>query len=195
MRETRDIAHGERRGVEEDVESTELGALAGEGRGRGSGPGVLTSKKRRAMVEGFVRRLRSPDEKDAAYRELARVPAELIPDLIEEVENPLSSQMYVLDILVFQDDFTRFDEKEKRFYYFIKGLGQFELDDIAIGKIRRGRWGNKVRLKNYTKGFPVGLVLRAAMLNRFRSRRLPVQDDSDVKSWWREYYRRAKSHL
>ena len=157
--------------------------------------GDWTRKQRRKMVDGYLRRLRSPTEKEAAFRELSSVDVALIPDLIEEVENPLPSQMYVLDLLVLHDNISRYSEKEKRFYYYLKGMGRIMFDDIAIGTTRWDRRGRKVRLRNFESGFPLGVVLRAGLLNRFRSRRYPAFDDRDLRNWWRGYYERVKEHL
>jgi hypothetical protein len=158
----------------------------------GSSKNRLTKAEIEKRVRSLLERL-AADEKEAskAYREIWRIDAQLVPRLLDEVVNRKTTNLAALDIIVRQKDFSRFDEKGKRWFYFIKGLGRFELDDIAMNEVRRrgGRKDARVRVKSF-KGFKLGLVVRAALLNRFYSLHFPRYDDSkNIKRWWKDYYR------
>ena len=100
-----------------------------------------------------------------------------------------------LDLLVLQHDFARYDEESRRWFYQIKGMGSFEIDDIAMNKVTRPKGAVRVRLKSF-KGFPLGVVLRAGLLNRFRSTRFPGLDDRKfIVQWWQLFYRQNASNL
>lgn len=130
-----------------------------------------------------------------AYIALWKVDKEQLPALLVQVASKTPTNIRELDVLVLQKDFARYDEKEQRWFYWIKGMGNFELDDIAMSKVARPRGAVRVRLKKF-RGFPLGVVLRAGLLNRFRSTRFPGIDDRKFLSqWWNLYYRQNAAAL
>ena len=130
-----------------------------------------------------------------AYKVLWGVDKKQIPSLVAHVGDNVPTKIRELDLLVLQHDFARFDEKSRRWFYLIKGMGSFEIDDIAMNKVARPKGAVRVRLKNF-KGFPLGVVLRAGLLNRFRSTRFPGLDDRKfIVQWWQLFYRQNASNL
>lgn len=140
-------------------------------------------------AELLLRRLAGPPAlARKAYVELWGVGKEQIPELIRQVDSKQQTRLIELDLLVLQKGFARYDEKEKRWYYWIKGMGNFEIDDIAMSKIPGRKGSVRVRMKKFG-GFPLGVVLRAGLLNRFRSTRFPGVDDRKYLSrWWKLFY-------
>lgn len=135
------------------------------------------------------------DKAQRAYKVLWSVDKSQIPSLVVAVDNKTPTKLHELDLLVLQEDFARYDEKNKRWFYLIKGMGSFEIDDIAMSKVSRPKGAVRVRLKRF-KGFPLGVVLRAGLLNRFRSTRFPGIDDRKfIGQWWQMYYRLNASTL
>ena len=130
-----------------------------------------------------------------AYKVLWGVDKEQIPSLVAHVGDNVRTKIRELDLLVLQHDFARYDEKSQRWFYLIKGMGNFVIDDIAMNKVTRPKGAVRVRLKNF-KGFPLGVVLRAGLLNRFRSTRFPGLDDRKfIVQWWQLFYRQNASNL
>ena len=122
------------------------------------------------------------------YVQLWGVGKEQIPSLIRQVNSKQLTRLIELDLLVLQKGFARYDEKEKRWYYWIKGMGNFEIDDIAMSKVSGRKGAVRVRIKKFG-GFPLGVVIRAGLLNRFRSSRFPGVDDRKYLSrWWNLFY-------
>ena|SRR5437867_7624452 len=147
-------------------------------------------------VRRYVLRLKSrPEEAEEAFRELWSAPKELIPALILEIENTEPSQLKELKVLVLDTKgFCRLDEKEEKFVYRVKGMGKFSYDDLAAGQLKSGR-GIQVKVRNFNR-FPVGVVIRAALVNRFRSTDYPPEDDArDPVHWWQSFYERAQPTL
>jgi hypothetical protein len=128
-----------------------------------------------------------------AYRELWEVPAALLPSLILEAGNDQPSRLADLTILVLdQKKFLSVDE-EGNCRYDIPGLRGVKYDDIVVGKAPRGL---KVVLRRVKKQFPVGVVIRAALINRFRSGDVPPGDDAvNPVRWWQQFYERMKGRL
>ncbi len=134
-------------------------------------------------------------------RELWEVEAELIPELILELENPAPTQVFELKILI--PDKERFakknvglDAKGQVFVYEIPGMGALAYDDLATGPARGN--GVKVIVKRFQSSAPftVGEVLRAALLNRFRSSNYPPADHrSNLMGWWQQYYEQVRQSL
>lgn len=130
-----------------------------------------------------------------AYKVLWGIDKKQIPSLVAHVGDNVPTKIREIDLLVLQHDFARYDEKSQRWFYLIKGMGSFELDDIAMNKVARPKGAVRVRLKNF-KGFPLGVVLRAGLLNRFRSTRFPGLDDRKfIVQWWQLFYRQNASNL
>jgi hypothetical protein len=143
-------------------------------------------------VRRYLQRLKSrPEEAEAAFRELWSVPKELIPALILETGNTEPSQLKELKVLVLDTKgFIRMDDKEGKLVYRMKGMGNFTYDDVAAGPVKSGL-GLRVIVRNFSR-FPVGVVIRAALLNRFRSADYPPLDDrADPVHWWQSFYERA----
>jgi hypothetical protein len=150
------------------------------------GPGPEASP--RAALQDYLSRLRgAPRTAATAYRQLWEVRPDVIPLLIPHVTSTERTELRELDLLVLQKDFARYDEADRRFYYNIRGMGQIHFDDIAVGPARSGR-GRKVVLKDFG-GFPLGVVIRAALLNRFRSSDFPeAASERDLRGWWQAFY-------
>ena len=130
-----------------------------------------------------------------AYKVLWSIDKKQIPSLVAHVGDNVPTKIRELDLLVLQHDFARYDEESRRWFYLIKGMGNFEIDDIAMNKVTRPKGAVRVRLKNF-KGFPLGVVLRAGLLNRFRSTRFPGLDDRKfIVQWWQLFYRQNASNL
>ena len=147
-------------------------------------------------VELLLRRLAGPAAlARKAYVELWGVGKGQIPGLIRQVNSKQLTRLIELDLLVLQKDFARYDEKEKRWYYWIKGMGNFEIDDIAMNKVSGRKGAVRVRMKKFG-GFPLGVVIRAGLLNRFRSIRFPaVNDRKYLSRWWNLFYKQNASAL
>jgi len=151
-------------------------------------------------ARGFVERLRrSPEDAEAAMRELWEVEARWIPDLILEVDNPQPSKVRELKVLVVdRDSFARknvgLDARGENFTYWIPGMGELEYDSIAVGPARSGKSLKIVLKRSATSApFSVGMAVRAALLNRFASSDYPSR--ADLLGWWQEYYERVRSSL
>lgn len=151
-----------------------------------------SAEKTRLMLEYLT----GPAPKaQKAYKVLWGVDKEQIPSLVAHVGDNVRTKIRELDLLVLQHDFARYDEKSQRWFYLIKGMGNFVIDDIAMNKVTRPKGAVRVRLKNF-KGFPLGVVLRAGLLNRFRSTRFPGLDDRKfIVQWWQLFYRQNASNL
>lgn len=134
-------------------------------------------------------------------RELWEVEAELIPELILELENPAPTQVFELKILILDKELfakknVGLDAKGQVFVYEIPGMGTLAYDDIATGPARGN--GVKVIVKRFKSSAPftVGEALRAALLNRFRSSNYPPADHrSNLIGWWQRYYEQVRQSL
>jgi hypothetical protein len=158
--------------------------------------GTVTSRPRDEEIKEYLKRLSSSrEEAEEAFRELWEVPKDLIPQLILEVTNRSPSALNELKILVLDKrGIVRLGEEEGEIHYMIPGMCTFEVDEVAAGPAKSGK-GLKVVLRN-KKGFSLGVVLRAALMNRFRSAEHPRGDDrSDCVGWWQRFYDRVASGL
>lgn len=167
-----------------------------EPRGASAAKPALRGKAPAEAAELLLRRLAGPPAlARKAYVELWGVGKEQIPELIRQVDSKQLTRLIELDLLVLQKGFARYDEKEKRWYYWIKGMGNFEIDDIAMSKIPGRKGSVRVRMKKFG-GFPLGVVVRAGLLNRFRSTRFPgVDDRKNLSRWWKLFYQQNASAL
>ena len=166
----------------------------GEGKAKVKPPEARKSsaEKTRLMLEYLTG---PAPRSQKAYKVLWGIDKKQIPSLVAHVGDNVPTKIRELDLLVLQGDFARYDEKNKRWFYLIKGMGSFEIDDIAMNKVTRPKGAVRVRLKNF-KGFPLGVVLRAGLLNRFRSTRFPGLDDRKfIVQWWQLFYRQHASNL
>ncbi|HVR76437.1 MAG TPA: hypothetical protein VMT52_19060 [Planctomycetota bacterium] len=153
-------------------------------------------------VARFLERLRAaPDEAAGAFRELWTIEASWIPALIREVRNPDPSGLSELQILItdrahFEQGNLGVDVKGDGVVYDVPGMGVVEYDDIAFGPTKSGK-GLRVVIRNFRgKRFTVGVVLRAALLNRFRSNDYPGGDHRlDPLGWWQNFYERVRARL
>lgn len=153
-------------------------------------------------VERCLERLRAaPEEAAGAFRELWSVEASWIPALIREVKNPAPSGLSELQILIpdrehFERGNLGVDAKGDGVVYDVPGMGVVEYDDIAFGPTKSGK-SLKVVIRNFRgKRFTVGVVLRAALLNRFRSNDYPGGDHRlDPVGWWQSFYERVRARL
>jgi hypothetical protein len=134
-------------------------------------------------------------EASAAYRELWEVRADVIPALIQETISKRRSSLRELAILVLDTrTFVRVDEDRQMLVYTIPGLWDYRYEELAAGKALSGK-AAKAILRD-REGFPVGVVIRAALVNRFRSLDYPSgSDQTDIVGWWRRYYERRKPKL
>ncbi len=155
----------------------------------------LDPREAKQRAGRFLERLQG-EEEDArkAYEELCRVDPRLIPALIRHVQSDRKTKLRELAVVVLQKNFARYDDAADQFVYLIDGLSPFLLDDIATGKVRFGRYrgASRVRITRFD-GFPVGVVVRAALLNRIKGRRFPPYRSStrQMARWWRDYHRMA----
>ncbi|HLU46677.1 MAG TPA: hypothetical protein VK116_01290 [Planctomycetota bacterium] len=150
-----------------------------------------------ASVDDLLRRLRSgPPEDEEAFREIARAPKRLLPELIRHVSSKEPTRFYEIHALALHDDVVRRDESDDRLYYFVKGMGRFYFDDVAAGLVFGGR-GTRVEFRSFRDPFPLGVVLRAALLYRFKSEAYPdfADEERDIARWWRTYYERSEPRL
>lgn len=173
-------------------------------------PGAKVNPPRRSAgafrqeVRELVQRLRStPKSAEETFRQLWEVDRQLIPELLLEIENPETSQLRELRILIpDREEFSRrnvlLNAAGDGLSYVVPGMGTLQYDDLATGPAR-GR-GLKLVLKRLNTSsslpFTVGEVIRAAMLNRFRSSDYPPDDQrSGLVAWWQRYYERVRSSL
>jgi hypothetical protein len=157
---------------------------------------MLTESDIRERVAEYLKRLRG-DDKGAgeAFRELWEVRRELISSLILECDRRETTRLKELTVQVLDPKrFVRLDESEGRFVYDVPGLGRFAYDDVAAGETRT-RKSVRAVFRSRT-GFPLGVVLRAALINRFRSTDYPSgSDKSDIVGWWQRYHSLVASKL
>ena len=149
----------------------------------------------RARLLPYLRPLqRNEEEAEKAFRALWSIPKPLIPALIGEVHNRSPSALRELQVLVLDEKrFTAVDaEGQQVLAYRIPGMGDCPFDTIAAGPVPKG-----IRVKlSRSSGFTVGEVVRAALINRFRSKDQPPElGHSHLETWWRQYYRRVRSTL
>ncbi len=146
-------------------------------------------------MEDYLARLASKDveEVEAAFRELWEAPRRLVPILLRHVEDDSATSLTTLTVIVF-GNIAQQDVNADEWIYYIPGLGGVKFDDLASGRTQRpGAF--KVVLKRRS-GFQLGAVVRAALLNRFRSPDYPRGDDRrDPAGWWYEYYATVRDRL
>jgi hypothetical protein len=158
--------------------------------------GSKTPEARR--VARLIERLRSgPPENEEAFLEIARVDARLIPELIPWTESKASTKFYRMETVALHDRIVRADEKDGTLYYFVKGMGRFFFDDVATGAVRGRPGATRIEYRAYESAFPLGVVIRAALLRRFASSKYPASSDDEerIADWWREYYELSKLRL
>lgn len=168
-------------------------ATGGSGLRRDAQPPPSASDTR--QVGDYLRRLRSKDLKDAeaAFRELWEVEKRLVPTLLRHVEDDRRTFLTELPVIVFVS-VAQQDANSEEWVYYVPGLGGVRFDDLASGRARRPN-SYKVVLKRRS-GFPLGAVVRAALLNRFRSPDYPSGDDRrDPSGWWYKYYGSVRARL
>jgi hypothetical protein len=181
---------------------------------------VSVSAPAAEQVRSLVARLKSRDRKLAedALRELWEVEAKLIPALILEVENPEPSALSELKILVAdKEGFTRLrnvgmgpcsevvvyeEPGVGKLVHDIQGMGSFEYEELSSGPAQHGRSVRVVvrrstlSLAEGPRHFPVGVVIRSALINRFRTAEKPPFDHRrDIVRWWQALYQMRKDKL
>jgi len=169
-------------------------------------------RKGAGEVAQILADLQDRDKADAASRRLWSVPKAIIPLLIEEVENPAPSQVEQIKILVVDPEFV--GDSKLFLASRLRGLGKMEeVEQVAKNDLRivsqeytKMSYGITPNKKHYQVlidkygGFSVGIVIRAGLMNRFRSARYPALDDDDTRpgaliEWWRQYYKRVSADL
>lgn len=139
----------------------------------------------------------SPVVANKAFWSLTEIRKDLIPELLFYIEDEDLTAITELKILVRDANFQGF------WVSHIPGMGVMEkvdkngetywegYDRFSSG-IADNRKGFKVKLIKST-GFPLGVVIRAAMLNRFRSLHYPrgIDHMTDLRRWWNAYYKNA----
>jgi hypothetical protein len=145
-------------------------------------------------VRAYLGRLQStPEAAGEAFRELWEAPPAILPALILEAQNDRPSGLKDLTILVIDKQRFLSVDEEGNCLYDIPGLRGVKYDDIVVGNAPRGL---KVVLRRLKQPFPVGVVVRAALINRFRSPDVPAGDDAaNPVRWWQEFYERRKARL
>ena len=182
---------------------------------RGAGEPVVkeprtTRARRSANVESYLRRLQgSPEVAGNAFRGLWIVQKRLIPRLILEVENPSPTGIRELKILVLDkrrllrkvaldpgdERVVYTNEEGDKFVHDVPGMGKFAYSEMSVGPARRGDRSAKVVVRSLA-GFPLGVVIRAALLNRFQSSAYPRVDPRiDLRTWWQRFYEMHRSSL
>ncbi len=158
-------------------------------------------------VDALIGALQDPRTAQAAFRRIWEVPKRLIPELILHVEDSERSRVDRIQVLILDKAFV--GEGKLFLANNVHGLGKME----EIEKV--GENDYRFVSKNYTKmsigltrskkrrlvmdkfdGFPVGVVVRAGLINRFRSTRFPAFTDDDPRPgrlirWWQAFYERA----
>jgi hypothetical protein len=148
-----------------------------------------------------------------AYLKIWEIPQSVIPRLIEQVENTETSQLESIEILVLDPDFLRPGDMKPFLINYIHGLGRMEMldetnkDDLRIisQEYTTKAYGitpnrhYKVKLEKFG-GFPIGVVIRAGLINRLKSTHYPPSSDDDPEpgkliAWWRDFYGLAKRDL
>ena len=148
-----------------------------------------------------------------AFLKIWEIPESVIPRLIEQVENGETSQLESIEILVLDPDFLRPGDMKPFLANSIHGLGRMETldetnkDDIRIisQEYTTKAYGitpnrhYKVKLEKFG-GFPIGVVIRAGLINRLKSTHYPPSSDDDPEpgklvAWWRDYYGLARRDL
>lgn len=173
-------------------------AVEAPGSGNGSGRDEAQQpalRRRSRQVDDYIRQLQgNPKQAAVVFRKLWELPSHLVPYLVREVDHEAPSSLKELSILVLNTDtFVRFDpDTQEILGYKIPGMGDVVFDQIASGKVARGY---RVTLR-HRRGFAVGVVVRAALINRFRSTNYPAGDARGrAAGWWDAFYRRVKDEL
>jgi hypothetical protein len=156
---------------------------------------------------------RDPKAAREAYLKIWEIPPGSIPRLIDEVENTEASQLGTLDILVLDADFLRPGEIKPFLANRIHGLGRMEIldesdpNDLRLisqeyTKMSYGITRNKHYKVVLEKdgGFPIGVVVRAGLINRVRSTHYPASSDDvpgagKLIAWWRDFYNLTQADL
>jgi hypothetical protein len=175
-----------------DLTPAETGTAVGAARP----DAAYTDAEIRGWVADILGRLRSNEASaKAAFRELWNAPKEMIPPLIRQTDCSERSALREIEILVVDPSrFVRVDDKASDIIYNIPGMGEVPFDDIAVGQTRDARRA-KVVLRSW-KGFPLGVAIRAGLINRFRSEDYPAGSDRrDPVGWWGRFYERVKGKL
>ncbi len=152
------------------------------------------------VVRDHLENLKHPDPGTAEkiYWRLAEIDRRYIPELISQIENQERSSVTRLRILVKDPSFQGWLASR------IPGMGRMEeyeeigdevriisqqYDDKIAANIAPNGRGIDTRLRK-KDGFPIGVVLRAALLNRFRSSRYPegIDHTRELRRWWWAYY-------
>jgi hypothetical protein len=148
-----------------------------------------------------------------AFLRIWEIPQSVIPRLIEQVENTETSQLESIEILVLDPDFLRPGDMKPFLANSIHGLGRMEtLDETNKDDVRiiaqeyttkaYGITANrhyKVKLEKFG-GFPIGVVIRAGLINRLKSTHYPPSSDDDPEpgmliAWWRDFYGLARRDM
>jgi hypothetical protein len=170
-----------------------------------------TARPRGTIIDALLKDLRDDDLRkvEAAFWRLASISKEHIPALIREVESTESTKITRIKAIILEKDFV--GERKHLLATRVHGLGKMEDLDEEDGQ-------TVVRSKDYTDisygiknkkyqmvidrvgGFPLGIVIRAGLINRFLSTRYPGFTDDDpapgkLVAWWKAYYDLSKDRL
>ena len=160
-----------------------------------SGPDGPAPARKNRQVEAYLRELQGAREQaEATYLKLWEVPRHFVPYLVQEVGSTRGTALKELKLLVLNtDSFVKLDPQTQDILgYNIPGMGDVVFDEIASGKVARGY---RVTLR-HRRGFSLGVVLRAALINRFRSTDYPAGDARERPvEWWEAFYRRVRDTL
>jgi hypothetical protein len=165
------------------------------------------------VIDALLQDLQDSDKRrvEAAFWRLAEIPKEFIPALIAEVEGKEMTKLDRIQILILDKDLIV--PGEPFLVTRVHGLGRMETVRIETGEKKtvakeytKVAYGLTKSKKNYRlavdrkDGFPLGVVIRAGLINRFRSTDYPSLDDDDptpgrLIAWWRAFYARVKDDL
>ncbi len=163
-------------------------------------------------MASLLRDLDDPEQGEEAFRKIWEAPRAWIPELIRHVEDRKASRVERIQMLIVDPDFV--GDSKQFLANRIHGLGRMEVvEEVEKGDLRvvsqeytkmsyglaRNKKGYRLVMDKFG-GFPVGVVIRAGLINRFRGARSPESGDDDpapgkLTEWWREYFRRAGPEL
>jgi hypothetical protein len=169
------------------------------------------ARPRGTIIDALLKDLRDEDslKVELAFWKLASVAKEHIPALIREVESEEPTRLTRIKMIVLEKDFV--GERKLLLANRMHGLGKMEdvaeedgqtvvqskeYTDISYG-IKNKRYQ---MVLDRIGGFPLGIVIRAGLINRFLSTRYPSWSDDDpapgkLVDWWRAYYELSRDKL
>ena len=142
---------------------------------------------------------------DAAFRSLSFIDPALIPECLDLVASSEQTRLERIRVIVPDKNYV---QHGKPFLVSnIPGMGLMEDFDSAGEPVELHyskksynldrRWGGYIVVVDNWNGFPLGVAVRAALLNRIQSRAYPTGIDHrrHLRSWWNAYYRNVMRRI